>query len=480
MPRESENEEAQEQAEAISRKRETLERFVANGGVVGQRRPAGDAPSAGWIGEQPFESTAPDDWEPAIATDPAHPWVYALVTRYGVSKPCSGNCPTPYIALRVSPDGGATWGAAKALCPCKGSGQFDPIIEVVPSTGDVYAAYMNGFNVLFTKSNDHGGTWSPPVPVYGKVSWNDKPILAVSDDGMHVYISFNGPTGGDPYVAQSHDFGKTWKQTKIVDSARYVFAFDGDVAPDGTVYFSESSLHYGGGGNKGTYPTDAIEEHVYVSKDGARPWLDRLVATVQPGVKCLDGGCTPDYYLGHSALAVDGNGGVDAPVRRRRHGRRSADHPGLPVEQPWRQLVGAGDPLDGRRAGDRSRGRVSRDGRRARLVDGDVGRRQPRCLERLVPPLDGRWRHVGQQGQAVGCDRWRGLQDRGRLRRAIRRLRRDGHHQRRQGDRHLGRGPQLRRSGRRLVQPGAVAPAGRRRTRGPSASGSPAADTIPW
>jgi hypothetical protein len=322
-------------------------------------------------GEQPFES--PARWEPAIATDPAHPWVYALVTRYGVDKPCNGNCPTPSIALRVSPDGGATWGAATPLCACKGKGQFDPIIEVVPGTGEVYAAYMNGFNVLFTKSTNHGGSWSPPVAVYGKVSWNDKPILAVSDDGLHVYISFNGPTGGDPYVAQSHDSGKTWKRPRS-STARYVFAFDGDVAPDGTVYFSESSLHYGGGGNKGTYPTDAIEEHVYVSKDRGASWQDRLVATVQPGVKCLDGGCTPDYYLGHSALAVDGNGGVTLLFEERPW---SADHPGC-----WSSNRGTAG-LGRRRlsAGEKRPPAVSPAPRATvRVVDGDVRWRQPRRL----------------------------------------------------------------------------------------------------
>jgi len=32
---------------------------------------------------------------------------------------------------------------------------------------------------------------------------------------------------------------------------------------------------------------------------------------VQPGVACASsGGCTPDFYLGHNALAVDGGGGV--------------------------------------------------------------------------------------------------------------------------------------------------------------------------
>ena len=50
------------------------------------------------------------------------------------------------------------------------------------------------------------------------MSWNDKPVLAVSDDGRDVYVSFNGPTAGDLWMAQSHDAGATWTQTKVVDS----------------------------------------------------------------------------------------------------------------------------------------------------------------------------------------------------------------------------------------------------------------------
>ena len=57
---------------------------------------------------------------------------------------------------------------------------------------------MNGFNVMFTKSTDHGAHWSAPVKIYGNVCWNDKPVIAMSDNGKHVYVSFNGPTGGDP------------------------------------------------------------------------------------------------------------------------------------------------------------------------------------------------------------------------------------------------------------------------------------------
>src|SRR3954470_6173433 len=110
------NPEAEEQAEVAARRREALGRAIESGTVIGQVRPPNDAPSAGWAGERPFEATAPDDWEPAVAADPGSGFVYILVTRYGVTKPCNGNCPTPYIALRVSADGGATFGQSTPLC----------------------------------------------------------------------------------------------------------------------------------------------------------------------------------------------------------------------------------------------------------------------------------------------------------------------------------------------------------------------------
>ena len=310
------NPEAAEQADQAAEKAAAFQAAQANG-TVGQARPVGAAaaaPVAGWAGEQAVDPVA-DDWEPAIAADPNGPYVYTLVTRYG-AKPCSGNCPSPFIALRTSSDNGLTWGAAKALCACKGSGQFDPIVEVVPgpgaNAGAVYAAYMNGYNIMFIKSTNHGATWSTAVPVYGTVSWNDKPTIAVSNNGLDVYISFNGPTGGDPWMAQSHDAGATWTQTKLVDSARYYFDFDSDVAADGTVYFAETALLYGGGGNKGTTPTGQIEEHVFVSRDRGATWENHTIASVWPGIACVAAGCTPDYYLGHIALSVDGSNNVVA------------------------------------------------------------------------------------------------------------------------------------------------------------------------
>jgi hypothetical protein len=303
-----ENQEAEEQQEQAEERREAFDAAV-KAGRAGKEFRVASAPQPGWAGEQLLDAFA-DDWEPAIAADPVDPWVYIVTTRYGTTKPCPGNCPSPYIALEISADGGATWSEGAPLCACKGSGQFDPIIEVVPTNGHVYAVYMNGYNVVFVKSTNHGTTWSAPVKTYGNVSWNDKPVLAMSDDGNDVYVTFNGPTGGDPWIAQSHDAGATWTQQTLVNSNRYYFAFDADVASDGTVYLAQSSILYGGGGNKGTTPSEVIDHHVFVSTDRGATFADRIAASVQPGIACVAAGCSPDFYLGHNAFAVDGSGKV--------------------------------------------------------------------------------------------------------------------------------------------------------------------------
>jgi hypothetical protein len=297
-------EEQQEQLESTQERLEAL-REARAAGRFGKRQRILAAPAAGWAGEQ-LMNVSTDDWEPAIAADPNGPFVYMLATRYA-PKPCSGNCPTPWMALEVSSDGGATWGPGAPLCACKGSGQFDPIIEVVPNTGQVYAVYMNGFNVVFTKSTNHGQSWSTPVKTYGQVSWNDKPVLAMSNDGQDVYVSFNGPNAGDPWVAQSHNGGTTWTQTKIVDGPRYYFAYDADVSANGWIVFSESAIDYGG---QGSTPSGLVQHHALVSKNQGASWQDVLVDSVEIGESCVAAGCSSDFYIGHSGISADAAGNL--------------------------------------------------------------------------------------------------------------------------------------------------------------------------
>ena len=276
-------------------------------GQLGQTAPIVAAAAPGWMGEQLASPTA-DDWEPAIAAAPASPWVYVMTTRYTGPNACGNRCPTPYIVLRRSNDGGVTFMADQFLCECRGQkGQFDPIVEVVPSTGHVYSVWMNDFDVYFSKSTNNGATWSAPVKTYGNVSWNDKPILAVSDDGQHVYVSWNGPSGGDPYIAQSHNAGVSWTQTKVVDSPRYYFAFDGDVLPNGTIVLSQSSVSYTG---PGASPEGLVQVHAIRSTNQGSTWSNVVVDSVELGAECVAAGCSSDYYLVHSAVSADANGAL--------------------------------------------------------------------------------------------------------------------------------------------------------------------------
>jgi hypothetical protein len=310
---ESEGGEEGEEGDRDANAEERIQAFLdaRRAGTLGKTSTINVAAAAGWAGEHLTDATA-DDWEPAVAADPAAPYVYLLVTRYGVTYDPSicrgGKCPDPAIVLRVSSDGGATFGPDRFLCGCKGAGgQFDPIIEVVPGTGAVYALWMNDFNVVFSKSTNHGQTWSTPVPTWGKVSWNDKPIVAVSDDGRDVYASWNGPTGGDGWVAQSHDAGATWTQTKVIDDAQYHFAYDGDVLPNGTVAFVETGVSYTGPGASAEGQTSV---RVITSTNRGATWSTTLVDSVELGQPCESDGCYADFYDAHAALSADGGGNL--------------------------------------------------------------------------------------------------------------------------------------------------------------------------
>jgi Neuraminidase (sialidase) len=192
------------------------------------------------------------------------------------------------------------------VCRCLGvAGQFDPIIEVVPDTGHVYAVWMNNFNVMFSRSTDHGRTWSRHVSTTRPIAWADKPTLAASADGKDVYVSWNGPTGGDPWIAESNNFGHTWSRTKLVVGDRYFFAYDAAVLPNGTVIFSESSLSYSGpdGAARGT-----VRHHAFISRNGGLTWSNQVIDEVRLGEDCVSAGCYDDFYAGQTAVSADENG----------------------------------------------------------------------------------------------------------------------------------------------------------------------------
>jgi len=301
--------EAQETDQLGSERLYALAQARSSGAFGGKAAPTVQ-PAAGWVGSRLLNAPT-DDWEPAVATDPAAPNVYLLTTRYGVDPPgCTSHCPSPFISLTRSTDGGTTFGAQVPLCVCLGTkAQYDPTIEVVPNTGAVYSAFLNGdrhngFSTAFTKSTDHGQTWSTPVKVYGNVSWTDKPEIATSASGKDVYISWNGPQGGDLYVGQSHDYGATWTQQKLSDDKRYYYAYDARVLGDGTVVFSESSIEYSGSKTV----QGEVWHHAVISRDEGATWENVVVAKVPVGEACVSDGCKPDFYIGQTSVVSDAPG----------------------------------------------------------------------------------------------------------------------------------------------------------------------------
>jgi hypothetical protein len=303
------NQEVQEEANLTQERLDALAAARANG-TFGASTTITNSPAAGWRGER-LLNAGTDDWEPAVAADPNDPYVYILTTRYGTAKTCPSHCPTPFIPLTISSDGGATWGPQVPLCVCRGSGaQYDPTIEVVPNTGAVYSVFLNadragGFSAVFQKSTDHGQNWTEPVHVYGNVAWTDKPEVTMTPGGRDVYVSWNGPQGGDLYVGVSHDYGATWTQQKLTNSKRYFYAYDATVLPDRTVIFSESSLSYTGVGQSVEGP---IWHHAIISRDNGASWENVIVDKIPNGEPCIADGCYNDYYTGQTSVSTDASG----------------------------------------------------------------------------------------------------------------------------------------------------------------------------
>ena len=257
-------------------------------------------PHPGWTTERVWKANQ-NDWEPAIAADSTDPYVYQLTTRYSGPKRCD-RCPRPSIVLRVSPNGGRTWGADSFLCICKAihHGQYDPQIET-DANGTVYAAWLAGFSpgVSLSKSTDHGVTWSKPVSM--STAWSDKPWLAVSPSGEDVFIAYNGPSHGDSFVGVSHDGGATFVSKKATFGNRYFFAGGGWVSADGQhIVFAESDYDQR---SVGPIHSDAV-----ISDDGGKTWRVVRVATGQRQPDCTSRGCYDGFYGPTPTLAGDANG----------------------------------------------------------------------------------------------------------------------------------------------------------------------------
>ena len=223
-----------------------------------------------WNGEMLVSAPATGNgWEPSIAADPSAPYVYAAWMQYSGAK--------IYIALRISADGGTTWGASKRLVQSN-QGQYD-IVLATTSTGVVYATYMQGNHIQFIKSTDHGATWTSPIQISGG-TWADKPWLATSATGADVYVTWT--TRGDLYAVNSHNSGSAWSLPLKVtsESGMYYYSNGGAVLPGGAAVMVGSEYPESGNATGSTGPVPIVE---FRTTNGGTSWTRTVVDTLSTG-----------------------------------------------------------------------------------------------------------------------------------------------------------------------------------------------------
>jgi len=234
-----------------------------------------------------------NNWEPTVAADPGSNWVYQLTSDQDSLK----------ILFRGSSDSGDTWGPAKSFCGPRNPNlwEYDPQIQV-SLDGTIYAACLNRFNpgVVFTKSTDHGETWTRALRVDGKLGYSDKPILLISPSGQDVYLAFNDFYSFE--IVVSHDFGASFSSPLRVNREHlWFYPYGGTVSPDGTVYFAVG----GEGGNNQTGP---VKIELVRSSDGGQTWKWTSFGTSHEGAVCKVRNCYPDFFDAQTAVASDSSG----------------------------------------------------------------------------------------------------------------------------------------------------------------------------
>lgn len=261
------------------------------------------AAAPGWFSE--VAASGQDDWEPAVAVDPANAnFVYQLITRYTGPKPC-GNCKLPAIVLRRSTNGGQTWLADQWLKQTT-KAQYDPQIRV-DINGNVHAAFLNGTTPgsTYVKSTDHGVTWSASIDWGGqgaKPQWNDHPWLGISPNGQHVYVGFNS---SDSYVVVSHNGGSTFTAPlKMNTDSRYYFHQGVAVTAGGsTAYIATSDFSSGN-----TYNGDSFIR-VWKTTNGGTSWTSTQIDMSRDVPTCgWAAGCYTGFLGSTPNMAIDSAG----------------------------------------------------------------------------------------------------------------------------------------------------------------------------
>ncbi|MDX6520638.1 MAG: hypothetical protein QOF08_1243 [Gaiellales bacterium] len=269
--------------------------------------------TVGWNGESIVSSTATGDgWEPAIAADPSAPYVYVAWMQYKGAKVS--------INIRTSADGGTTFGAAKPICASCTPAEYD-IVLATTSSGTLYAVYMQGNNISFTKSTDHGATFTAPLTISGG-TWADKPWMATSANGQDVYVGWS--TRGNVITVESHNGGTSFTTPQQItnESAIYYYPNGAAVLPNGTAVIVASRYPEKGNATKLTGPVPIV---VFKTSDGGSTWTRTVVDTLNTGASFATSSVTTVASDAAGTLLLVYSGSTTVGANGKVYVRRSTD-----------------------------------------------------------------------------------------------------------------------------------------------------------
>jgi len=189
------------------------------------------APRGSWGSAQALNTNADtdsgDDAAPQITTDGAGHWVAVWYSDDSLGGTIGTDLD---ILVSRSSDNGQTWTAPAALnsnAATDGSSEQDFSPQVTTdgaghwvaawsSTNDLGGTIGADFDILVSRSNDNGQTWTAPAALNSNAAtdsdWDDSPQVTTDGAGHWVAVWHSGDFGidYDILISRSSDNGQTW------------------------------------------------------------------------------------------------------------------------------------------------------------------------------------------------------------------------------------------------------------------------------
>jgi hypothetical protein len=184
-----------------------------------------------------------DDWEPEIAADGLGR-VYVVLAHFPGDPSCDSASGSPRdIYVRVSNDGGTTFGPLVPIPNLGYPSVVDCVVTVDEVTGTVYVSFL-GYDrpdmkwfeadVVVARSTDFGQTWNAEVVNGPLCTKCDHPWIVAHDD--NVYVTY--AAGKNHYLARSSDGGISWDEDLVLQDTHVAFPEGGVVDGDGNAWFA--------------------------------------------------------------------------------------------------------------------------------------------------------------------------------------------------------------------------------------------------